>query len=57
MREVQAGVKESLSHPEDSQVVDQVTQRSCAVAMLGGFKDLTGQSPEQPGLSSQLSLL
>lgn len=33
------------------------TQRGFAVSALGCFKDQTGQSPEQPNLTSQLTLL
>ncbi|KAK4829322.1 hypothetical protein QYF61_003198 [Mycteria americana] len=32
----------------DSQAVEQAAQRGCAIPILGGFQDLTGQSPEQP---------
>jgi len=35
--------------PEDTLAVQQVAQRNCAVSVLRGFQDLTGQSPEQPG--------
>lgn len=34
-----------------SQAVEQVSQRGCAVSILGGFQGPTGQSPEQPDLS------
>lgn len=30
---------------------------SCDIPVLGGLQDLTGQSPEQPGLVSELALL
>lgn len=38
-------------------MMEQVGQRSYAVSVLGGFKDLTGQSPEWPGLIPQLTLV
>lgn len=42
---------------EDSQAVEQAAQTGCAICNLGGFQDLTGQGPEQPGLTSDLALL
>ena len=41
-QDVQTGHKETLSHPGDSQRVDQVAQKGCAVSVLAGFQDLTG---------------
>lgn len=42
---------------EDSQAVEQAARTGCAIPILGGFQDLTGQSREQPGLTSDLALL
>lgn len=42
---------------ENSQAVEQVTQKGCATSILGGFEDPTGKSPEQPFLTSELILL
>lgn len=39
---IQTGHKEKLFHPVDSQRVAQVIQRGCAVAIRGGFQDVTG---------------
>ena len=50
------GFKEGFQ-PEDSQTGAQVAQGGCAVSVLGGFQDPTGQNPEQPGWISQLTLL
>lgn len=41
---------------EDSQAQEQVTQRGCAVSILGDFQVLTRESPEESGLISQLIL-
>lgn len=38
-------------------VVEEASQRGCAVSILGGSQDPTGSSPEQPGLTSELVLL
>lgn len=35
--------------PENTAAVQQTAQRNCAVPILRGFQNLTGQSPEQPG--------
>lgn len=42
--------EETLVHQETSQA--QVAQTGCAVSILGGLQDETGQSPEQPGLGA-----
>lgn len=51
-QEVPAGYKETIHH-EDSQALDQAAQQGCAVSVLGGFQDPTGQSLEQPGLTPE----
>jgi len=38
-------------------MLEQVAQRGGATTILGGFQDLTAQSPEQPGLNSVPMLL
>lgn len=35
------------------QAVQQVASEAVAVSVLGGFQDLTGQSPEEPGLTPE----
>lgn len=54
---IQSSYVESLLDDENSQARLQVAQIGCAVAILGGFQNQSRQSPEQPGLISQLSLL
>lgn len=44
-------------HCGDSETEEQVTHRGCAVPVLGDFQDMTRQSPEQPGVISELTLL
>lgn len=39
------------------QVIKQEVDGSCAVSILGDFQDQMGQSPKQPGLTSQLTPL
>lgn len=41
-KKIQAEDKEKLFHPVNSQGVEQVIQRHCAVSILGGFQDMTG---------------
>lgn len=41
-RDVITVYREKYFHHEDSQAAAQVPQRGCAVAMLGGFENLTG---------------
>jgi len=42
MREVHTGYKDNLFPHEDSEAVEYVAQRDCAVCSLEGFLDLTG---------------
>lgn len=51
------GYKQKWFHSEDSQAAAQVAQGGCAVPIHGGFQDPAEQSPERPGLISQLVLL
>lgn len=37
--------------------MEQTAWGGCAIPIPAGFKDLTGQNPEQPGLTSELALL
>lgn len=57
--EIQTGFKEKLLHRDYHQEVEEVAQRCCTVSILGSFQDLTGdwQDPEQPGLTSELTML
>lgn len=56
-REVQAGNKEQHFPHEVGQAVEKVTQLGCEGSITGGFQERPGQSPEQPGLISQVTLL
>lgn len=55
-QEVPGGYKKKPFYPEDSQAGAQVAQVGCAGSILQGFQDWSGQRPEQPGLTSQLTL-
>lgn len=37
--------------------MEQTAWRGCAIPIPAGFQNLTGQNPEQPGLTSDLALL
>lgn len=56
-REVQAGNKEQHLPHEVGQAVEKVTQRGCEGSITGGFQEWPGQSLEQLGLISQVTLL
>lgn len=47
----------SFVYREDSQAVEQAAQGGYAAFSPGGFQDLTGHSPAQPGLTVELPLL
>lgn len=49
--------KENKFHDEDGQTLAQSAQWGCTVSVLASFQNLVGQSPEQPVLSSWLTLL
>lgn len=49
--------KEELYHHEDSQAVEQVAQRGCAISTLRVFQNVIGQSTEHPVLISWLTQL
>jgi len=50
-------IAHELFQHENSQVVELIAQRGCATSFLGDFEDSTGQSLEQPSLTSELTLL
>lgn len=54
MRDVQNGCKASFLPIRT--VKKKAAQRGCSISLLGGFKDPTGESPQQPGLFSLLLL-
>lgn len=56
-RDAQTSYKEKLVSREDRQAVEQVSQRGCSVFVLGDFQDMTEQSPEKLGLTSELTLI
>lgn len=41
---------------KNSQTLEQAPQRGCAGSILEGFQDLTGESPEEPGLMPEQAL-
>lgn len=45
--QIKMGYKETLFSNGDRQTMEEVTQRGCACSILGGFHDMTEQSPEQ----------
>ena len=55
MKEVPPGYTKKMFHCEDN--LQQAAQKDCGTSILGDFQDPTGQSHEQPGLNSVLSLL
>lgn len=53
----QGGKPKPTRQPKPFLPLGQLCGRTgCAVSVLQGFRDLTGQSPEQAGLTSQLTL-
>lgn len=56
-KKVQVGYKKKIFPHEDSWVLEQAAQECCGNSIPGGFQTLTGQSPEQCGLTSDLALL
>lgn len=55
--EVQTAYKGKLFAHEDRQAMEEAAKRECAVSILAGVEDPTGESSEQPGLSPGVSLL
>jgi len=54
--EVQSSDKELLCHDETSQALEEVSQQGRALSILGGFQDADGQTPQQPGPISRVTL-
>lgn len=41
---------------KEGKTLEQGAQKGCAVSILGGFQQQSGERPEQPGLTSPLTL-
>lgn len=57
IRDAHAKINETFLHLDDSPAEGQDSHRGHVVFILGGFQQTIGQSPEQPGLTSELALL